>query len=300
MIFGIIMTAVSIGLCVGGFLYLRRQNQNISKLSEQIHMILHGYDSYDLHVFKEGKFYVLQSEIQKMTMRIREQRDALITDKQYLADSLADIAHQLRTPLTSANLVLSFLPDSDETKQIEYVREVETLLMRMDWLITALLKISRIDAGVVEFANEPLAADMLLKSALEPIAIPLELRNIDVHTNIENIVINGDLGWLSEALENIMKNCMESVGQDGKIEITCSDTTLYTELVIHDNGKGFNDSDLPYLFDRFYKGVNSTGYGIGLALAKMIIFRHGGSVTAKNHKSGGAEFRTRFPKNPHN
>lgn len=296
MIFGLVMTIVCLVLCVGFYLYLRRQNRNIAKLSEQIHMILHGYDGYDLHIFKEGNFYIVQSEIQKMTMHIRQQRDALIKDKQYLADSLADIAHQLRTPLTSANLVLSFLPDSDESQRAEYVCEVEMLLMRMDWLITALLKISRLDAGVVEFANEPINVNVLLKSAIESLAIPLELRNIDVLVNVGNATMSGDCGWLAEALKNILKNCMESVGEDGKIEITCNETALYTELVIHDSGAGFYETDLPHLFDRFYRSTNSTGYGIGLALAKMIVVRHSGSITAKNHKNGGAVFAIRFPK----
>jgi len=295
MIFGLIMTAVCALLCLGFWLYHQDRNKKIAKLSEQIHMILHGYDGYDLHVFKEGKFYILQSEIQKMTMRIREQRDVLIKDKQYLADSLADIAHQLRTPLTSANLVLSFLPDSNEAQRAQYVREVETLLMRMDWLITALLKISRLDAGVVAFTNKLVSVDTLIKSALTPLAIPLELHGVDVVVNTGNAVINGDLGWLSEAIENILKNCMESVKQSGKITISCNKTALYTELVIHDNGKGFDEADLPHLFDRFYKGTNSTGYGIGLALAKMIVVRHGASITAKNHADGGALFTLNFP-----
>jgi hypothetical protein len=295
MILGIIMTAICVALCAGFWFYHHNRNKKITRLSEQIHMILHGYDSYDLHVFKEGKFYILQNEIQKMTMRIREQRDALIKDKQYLADSLADIAHQLRTPLTSANIALSLLPDSDETQRAEYVREAEMLLMRMDWLITALLKISRLDAGVVEFANEPINVNTLVKSALAPLAIPLELRGIDVSVNIENTVINGDFGWLSEAVENILKNCMESVSGSGNISINCNNTAIYTELVIQDSGNGFDESDLPHLFDRFYRGTGSTGYGIGLALAKMIIARHDGSITAKNFKDSGAMFVIRFP-----
>ncbi|MCL2222674.1 MAG: HAMP domain-containing histidine kinase [Oscillospiraceae bacterium] len=296
MIFGLIMTVVCALLCVGFYLYHRAQNKKIAKLSEQIQMILHGYGGYDLHVFKEGKFYILQSEIQKMTMRIREQRDALIKDKQYLADSLADIAHQLRTPLTSANLVLSFLPDSDEVQRVEYVREVETLLMRMDWLITALLKISRLDAGVVEFADEQINMGTLIKSALAPLAIAFELHGIDVSVDVEGVTINGDAGWLSEAIENILKNCMESVKHSGEITVTCNETALFAELVIHDSGKGFDETDLPHLFDRFYKSTKSTGYGIGLALAKMIVVRHNASITAKNHPTGGALFILRFPK----
>jgi signal transduction histidine kinase len=114
----------------------------------------------------------------------------------------------------------------------------------------------------------------------------------------EDTLIHGDLGWLSEAVQNVLKNCMESINENGKIEIVCNDNTLYTELVIHDSGAGFRAEDLPHLFDRFYRGksANASGYGIGLALCKMIIARQGGSVTAKNHPQGGAVFVIRFPK----
>jgi len=291
MIFGWIMTAVCVALWFGFYLYRKNLNRSIAKLSEQIHMIMHGYDGYDLHVFKEGEFYILQNEVQKMTLRIREQNDALIKDKQYLADSLADIAHQLRTPLTSANLILSFLERSPN------VRELEELLVRMDWLITSLLKISRLDAGVVAFQHEPVSVYGLIESALRPLAIPMELHNIDVQMEVpKDAAIQGDLGWLTEAVQNILKNCMESVGENGKIEIACTENNLYTELMIHDSGAGFAQEDLLRLFDRFYRGKNDSavGYGIGLALCKMIVTRQGGTITAKNHPQGGAVFMIRF------
>jgi signal transduction histidine kinase len=235
-----------------------------------------------------------------MTLRIREQNDALIKGNQYLSDSLADIAHQLRTPLTSANLLLSFLAKNpDEEERGVFVREAEDLLVRMDWLITSLLKISRLDAGVVAFQSEPISVNALVQSALRSLLIPMELRNIDLRTDVqEETSIHGDLPWLSEAVQNILKNCMESAGENGIIEIVCKDNPLFAELTIHDYGAGFSAEDFPRLFDRFYRGksANATGYGIGLALCKMILSRQGGSVAAKNHPQGGAVFAIRFPK----
>jgi signal transduction histidine kinase len=115
----------------------------------------------------------------------------------------------------------------------------------------------------------------------------------------EDSVIQCDLGWLSEAIRNILKNCMESAGENGKIEIICTDNTLFTEIIIRDNGKGFVKEDIPRLFDRFFRGnsENAAGYGIGLALSKMIVAHQGGSITAKNHPQGGAVFTLRFPYN---
>ena len=111
-------------------------------------------------------------------------------------------------------------------------------------------------------------------------------------------MIQGDIGWLTEAIQNILKNCMESVGENGKIEVACTDNPLYTEITIHDSGAGFEKEDLPRLFDRFYRGKNenASGYGIGLSLCQMIITRQGGTITARNHPEGGAVFAIRFPK----
>ncbi|MEG0378324.1 MAG: HAMP domain-containing sensor histidine kinase, partial [Eubacterium sp.] len=114
----------------------------------------------------------------------------------------------------------------------------------------------------------------------------------------EGITLLGDSGWLSEAIQNILKNCMESVGQKGKIVIACTDNPLFSELTIHDSGPGFKPEDLPRIFERFYrgKGPSSSGYGIGLALCQMIVIRQGWTITAKNHPRGGAVFAIRFPK----
>jgi signal transduction histidine kinase len=127
----------------------------------------------------------------------------------------------------------------------------------------------------------------------------MDLHNIELKIDApKGILIKGDLGWLSQALQNILKNCMESAGESGILKIVCVDNPLYTELIIHDSGGGIAKEDLPCLFDRFYRGKNSstTGYGIGLALCKMIITRQGGIITAKNHPQGGAVFAIRFPK----
>ncbi|MDR0813435.1 MAG: HAMP domain-containing histidine kinase [Oscillospiraceae bacterium] len=297
---GILTVCVSAAFGTAFFVFTRARYRNIARISRQIDAVLHSENRIELGDFDEGELSILHSEITKMTLRIREQNDSLKKDRQYLADSLADIAHQLRTPLTSANLILSLLAQSpDDSQRQDFVRELDGLLVQMDRLITSLLKLSRLDAGVVAFQNEPVAVQTLVDSALAPLAIPMELRGIEIEKALpDGAEIRGDLGWLSEAVQNILKNCMESVGENGKIEITCRDNALYTELVIHDSGSGFSPEDLPHLFDRFYRGTGAaaSGYGIGLALCKTIVSRQGGSVTAKNHPQGGAVFALRFPK----
>lgn len=282
------------------FIFTKARYKSLAKISSQIDLVLHNEDRIYIGESNEGELSILQSEITKMTMRIREQNDALKKDKEHLANSLADIAHQLRTPLTSANLILSLLENNpDENQRKELIRETEELLVRMDWLITSLLKLSRLDAGVVVFQKEQVDVNSLIYLSIRPLLISMELHNINLQINVpKGAAIKGDLGWLSEAVQNILKNSIESVGDNGKIEIGCEDNTLFTQITIRDSGKGFEKEDLPHLFDRFYRGKSTdvSGYGIGLALCKMIITRQGGTITPKNHLQGGAIFIIRFPK----
>lgn len=282
------------------FVYTKTRYDKIAHLSEQIDLVLHNADRLELDELDEGELSILYSEIRKMTMRIREQNDALKREKTYLADSLADIAHQLRTPLTSVNLLLSLLANSvDENERKLFLREIEELLVRMDWLITSLLKLSRLDAGVVAFQSNQIDVNSLIYAAFRPFQILMELHDIDVQIEVpKKIIIQGDFAWLTEAIQNIVKNCIESIGKNGKIEVVCVDTLLFIEIIIHDSGLGFEKEELPHIFDRFYRGKseNASGYGIGLALCQMIISRQGGTITAKNHPRGGAIFAIRFPK----
>ena len=297
---GILAVASAAAFGTAFFAFTKARYKSIAQISDQIDRVLHNADRLDIDELDEGELSILHSEIKKMTLRIREQNEALKKEKEHLADSLADIAHQLRTPLTSVNLILSLLANNpDENERKAFVRETEELLVQMDWLLTSLLKLSRLDAGIVVFQSEQIDVNSLICAALRPFLIPMELHDIDVQIDApKGLMILGDSGWLAEAIQNILKNCMESAGENGTIEIFCRDNPLFTEMAIHDSGAGFEKDDLPCLFDRFYRGKNpsATGYGIGLALCKMIITRQGGTITAKNHPQGGAIFALRFPK----
>lgn len=274
--------------------------RRIADLSEQIDQILHGAEGLTIGSSEEGELSILESELQKMVLRIREQNHALQEEKVHLADSLADIAHQLRTPLTSANLILSLLKNNpDEAERKTLLREAQESFNQMDWLLNSLLKLSRLDAGIVAFQLELVEVDALIHAALRPFLIPMDLHNIRLRLDIPlGVTVLGDPSWLAEALGNILKNCIEKAGEAGEIHIACEDTLLYTAITLHDSGNGFAPEDLPFLFDRFYRGKDSgtTGYGIGLALCRTILTRQGGTISAKNHPKGGALFTIRFPK----
>lgn len=282
------------------FVFTRVRYQRIAHISEQIDLVLHNVDHLYINETEEGELSILQSEITKMTLRIREQNEALKKEKEHLADSLADIAHQLRTPLTSANLILSLLeknPDEKEEKTL--LREMEELFVQMEWLINSLLKLSRLDAGIVVFQSAPIDVENLLNIAVRPLLISMELHDIVLKMDVpKGMAIQGDLGWLSEAIQNLLKNCMQSIEDHGRIMVVCEENLLYQEISIRDSGPGFEKEDFSHLFERFYRGKKegAAGYGIGLALCKTIITRQGGKITAKNHPQGGAVFSIRFPK----
>lgn len=282
-------------------LVTRRRYRAIAELSCLLDGILHGSASFPFDEQQEGELAVLRSEVYKMTLTLRHQADLLTRDKQYLADSLADISHQLRTPLTSMNMIVSFLqqPELSDERRRELLRELQTLLSRMDWLIVALLKISKIDAGTVTFDSQPVALKELVAVAAEPLAVPMELREQTLHIEgAEAASFMGDFAWTAEAVENILKNCMEHTPPGGDIWVTCEETALYAAITVRDSGAGIAPEDLPHIFERFYRGRNSqtAGFGVGLSLARMIVTAQNGTLTAENHPQGGSLFTMKFYK----
>ncbi len=295
--FGLLM----LGVCVAFFsVYLFvtcRRYRRISQLAADIDQILHGDCQVSLEKYAEGELAILQSEVYKMTVRLREQQHSLQEDKVYLADSLADISHQIRTPLTSINLLVSLLsePDISGERRQQLSRELYELLSRIEWLITALLKMSRLDAGTAKFKLESLPLEELLRRGTAPLLISLDLRDQRLQVSAEGNFF-GDASWTCEAITNIVKNCMEHTPEGGNIVIKASENVLYSEILISDNGRGIAAEDLPHIFERFYKGKDSgeKSFGIGLALARRIITAQNGTVKAENQMSGGVRFTIRF------
>lgn len=179
----------------------------------------------------------------------------------------------------------------------DHIHELYELLSRIDWLITTLLKISRLDAGTVQFKQEQVSLEELLKKSCVTLLIPVELRGQELRIHADG-AFRGDLSWTCEAIGNIVKNCMEHTLKGGRIEIDAAENALYSEIIIKDNGTGISPEDLPHIFERFYKGKDSDGksFGIGLALSRMIITGQGGTVKAENRKPVGAMFTIRFYK----
>ncbi len=297
--FGIYTLLICTILNVVHFIYIYKRYRKIQELSADIDYILHNDIPIIFEKYEEGELAILESEVQKMTLCLREQKQQLLDDKKYLADSIADISHQIRTPLTSINLLLSFLSDPliTEEKRQKTIREIYELLSRIDWLITTLMKISKLDAGTIQLKSESVSMETLLKQSAAPLFIPMELRGQEFRLQASGEFC-GDLEWTSEAIGNIIKNCMEHTPMGGSIEVIASENAIYREIVIIDTGCGIASEDLPYIFERFYKGKNSgnKSFGIGLALARVIICNQNGTIKAENRKEGGARFTIRFYK----
>ena len=294
--------AYAFGICLGmtalHLLVTYRRYRKIAFLAAEIDRILHNAE-YTAQMNAEGELAILQTEIQKMTVRLREHEQQLTAEKQYLADSLADISHQLRTPLTSMHLLATLLsePELTEEQRSRRLHELHNLLSRIDWLVTALLKLSKLDTGTVRLRQEQLSLDELLRTACKPLQIPAELKEQTLSVSAEGDFC-GDLSWTAEAIGNIVKNCMEHTPSGGEIGVRAQENPLFCEISITDTGSGFAKEDLPHIFERFYKGKNddTPGFGIGLALARTIITNQNGTIKAENRPEGGAKFTIRFYK----
>ena len=285
------------------FVDMEGRYRHMEKMAQEIDLILHGRAAGMLSEYEEGDISILRNEIAKMTVMLRQQAEQLGDEKHKLADALADISHQIRTPLTSLNLMLEALKkEDDEEKKSRIIFDMRRQLERIDGLVVSLLKLAKMDAGTIKLQKAPVELGALVRSALEPIEIMLELKGIAVNVDVKG-TYTGDKEWSREALTNILKNCMEHTDDGGVISITGCENAVHTELVIQDTGAGIAKDDLPHIFERFYKGQNSKNdsYGIGLALARSIIAGENGTIKAENVISTdgyvcGARFIMRFYK----
>jgi len=281
--------------------------KTIASMCRDLDSILHGEDVINFEDYEEGELSILTNELSKMTIRLREQSDALQKEKIFLADSIADISHQIRTPLTSINLIVTFLREENLSyeKRRKLTQELMSLLSHIDWLISALLKISKLDAGTANFRSAPVSVEKLISNAAMPLEILMELKEQQLILDITpGINYTGDISWSVEAITNILKNCMEHTPVGGCLKVFARENGIYTEIIISDNGPGISKEDLPHLFERFYKGQNSSenSVGIGLALARMIIAEQNGTIKAENiyskdnKQQSGAMFSVKFYK----
>ncbi len=273
--------------------------KRLTRLSDYLKRVNGGDYALELPDNDEGELSILKSEIYKVTVSLNEQNERLKKEKIQLADSLSDISHQFKTPLTSLSVMTDLLSDGklDEGRRAEFNRQLRMQLGRLTWLTEALLKLSKLDADAVSFRRQSVSTRGLIDKACAPLLIPAELKEQTLSVQSDGGSVCCDPNWTAEALSNILKNCMEHTPAGGEIRISASTNALFTEIRVLDSGPGLDKADLPHIFERFYRGKNAAkdSVGIGLAMAKAILEAQGGGLDARNSSEGGAEFILRFP-----
>ncbi len=297
---GVWMVLICLAFWLVIFLFMRVRYRAISKLSLELDRVLHNSLHLPPDEHDEGELSILRSEIGKMTITLRQQAEALEKDKIYLANSMSDISHQLKTPLASMYLLLSFLQkgDMDEPRRREILRDFRKLLEHTNWLVASLLKISKLDSGTAYLQQELVSVRDLFRMAAEPLLIPMDLRDQTLDLQCDDVKFIGDLAWSAEAMGNILKNCMEHTPAGGGITVRAWGNAIFTAIEIMDTGQGIDPDDLPHIFERFYVGKNPSenSVGIGLALAHMIIREQNGTIAVSNRQEGGTRFEIKFYK----
>lgn len=273
--------------------FRRRSQKRIADLTEYLERINIGAGG-TLVQTQEDEFSQLQDEIYKTVTALYQTREAAVSAKKNFAENLANIAHQLKTPITAAFLSLQLMKKEAANR---YAGQIEKQLERLNRLEESLLMLSKIDAGGLLLKYEKVDIYTALSLAAENLIDLLRENHISIEIPENGCVeFAGDLEWTMEACINLMKNCMEHSQPGGIVHCDYSVNPLYAEIRIWDDGTGFDTEDLPHLFERFYRGRRATGngIGIGLALARSVFELQNGTVTACNLQNGGACFEIRI------
>ena len=296
---GILILVLGISLCLLYTVITHRRYKDIDELNTYLSKVLSGNDVPDIIDQEEGELSILKTNIYKATTTLKYQKELLADDKRMLADAIADISHQLKTPLTSMMVMNDLLlNEEDAAKREEFIKTQSSQLGRMNWLIQTLLKLSKLDAGTALLKNEDIKSSVLVSDALKPFEIQMELKDIAKNVTGPDIDITCDKNWTLEVIQNIIKNCIEHMDEGGLLRIETSETNLYTQIAVSDTGCGIDESDLPHIFERFYKGKNASkdSVGIGLALARTIMTSQHGDIIVESNKGEGSTFFVRFYK----
>ncbi len=294
-----ISLALGIILSVVFYVFTKQRYRKIEELNDYLSEVCSGNYELAVNDNAEGELSILKNNLYKVMILLRTASEDAKKDKLYLADSLADISHQLKTPLTSMMIITEVLQEEkDEEKRAGFIRIIEEQLEKMKWLITTLLKLSKLDADTADFNMKSLNCADIIDRSINPFLVQAEIRKIKISKHVSPFIFTGDENWSVEALENIIKNCLEHTSDGGTLNINTNSTTIYNEIEISDNGSGIAKEDLPHIFERFYHGKNSSAesVGIGLALSKAVFSKENANIDVKSKEGIGTKFTIRFYK----
>ena len=295
----IIFGTVSLGIYL---IYVITQEKKIAEINEYIKQINNKNYILKIEENDNGELSKLRNELYKTTVLLKETAEISEKEKENLSTAIADISHQLKTPLTSIRIMLDNIqdnPDMEKEVREDFLREISKQIDWISSLVVALLKIAKFDAGTIKMENNEINAKNLIDNIVSNLAILMELKNIEIITNVdEKATFIADYKWQQEALTNILKNAIEHSKHNSRIYITVENTNLFLKIIIKDEGSGIDKEDLKHIFQRFYKTKNSSenSIGIGLPLAKAIIEQSNGYIKVETKHGEGTSFEVKYIK----
>lgn len=292
----LIIGVMSVLFIICFYIYLRRRKNAIVQLQDYMDKISRGNYELEINDNSEDELSSLKNSLYKIMVYMKEQADSARIKKVMLAQSVSDISHQLKTPLTSTQILLDNLndnPDMEYATRKKFIYEALNQVNGMSWMIVTMLKLSRIDAGVVEFNNETISINKIIEEAVGNLEVIAEIKNVNIEKYIDNhsenklnksdIYINGDYNWNREALQNIIKNAIEHSNDKGTVKINITDNDVYTAVYITNRGDKLSDQRQKQIFERYYSEAKyeDNSMGIGLPLAKAVIEKQGGYISVE-------------------
>ena len=285
----ILLITTSISLLIVFMLYERKQDKEIDKITKYLEAINDKNYTLKIDENSEEELSILKNELYKVTVMLRENASNTLKDKINLKRALEDISHQLKTPLTSILIILDNLIDNPEMEyqtRVEFLHDLKRETTRIQSLIQSILKLSKFDSNTIQFIKQDIYLKQIVDEAIKNTGSLADLKNIKI--NVEGnkkIKLNCDLLWQIEAITNILKNCIEHSKENTQIDIKYNNNSVYSYITITDYGEGISKEDLPHIFERFYRGKNSSNesIGIGLSLSKTIIESNNGIVSVESN-----------------
>lgn len=282
--------------------YVLIQEKELKEINEYIKEVNNKNYSLKIEDNKDGELSRLRNELYKTTVILREAAENSEEEKEKLSIAIADISHQLKTPLTSIRIMLDNISDNPDMPQEireDFIQDISKQVEHMSSLVISLLKIAKFDAGTIKMENEEIDAKKLIDSVINNLAILIEIKEIEVITKIdEKAIFIADYKWQQEALTNILKNAIEHSQPKSNIYIIVENTSIFLKIKIKDEGQGIKQKDLKHIFERFYraKNCNEDSIGIGLSLAKTIIEQNNGYIKATSEVGKGTLFEIKYIK----
>ena len=296
----LLLVLLFVAIYLSLFLYLRRQHKAFSNAENTIRQFLDGNTTSRIECSQAGDWYSLFHAINEMATILSAHAENQRQTKEFLQDIISDVSHQIKTPLSALKMYHEIIEShkNDAATVSSFTEKSQREIKRMEDVIYTLLKLARLDAGIIQMEKAPENLSVLMQDVLERFETWAEREHKTITlSGKENVVLSCDALWVSEAIGNIVKNALEHTENGGHIEVKWSQSPLMTQIEISDDGKGIHPEDLYHIFKRFYRSRFSSdvhGIGLGLPLAKSIVEAHGGTISVTSSLGAGTTFTLNF------